>query len=445
MTKIYSIQTSSRLMLAALFTMLATIVAGCDDSLDSTLPSANVEIELIFPDNISEDISGQQFTFRNISNGVSTSFLKGETINLLPGLYDVNYSATTHLSNGATADLKALRQSVIFSEGYNKIILEPYVNITSTDFIISEIFFSGTLQSSGNQYYGDDYVKLYNNTDHVLYADGITLFESKFTTTEKNQYTPDIMQDAMTVDALYTIPGNGTEHPVQPGEYLLIADTGIDHRVINPNSFDLSGADWEWYDVSKQPSSLDIDSPLVDNLDKWYCYTQSFWMLHNRGFKAYGIARIPVDKDTYLANYLYNYEYEIVTLAGTFPMSQNAYRLPNEWILDLVTCSVAAQYQWNISAPALDMGWTYCGTMDNDKTRYFHAVRRKMIGLTAEGNPILQDTNNSTEDFNPMVTPSEIELQGSAKDLSGAPCTTLTYDGVVPMSSEYYEKIMKLR
>lgn len=443
MNKKYITCPGGKMILPVASALITLLSGGCDDSLDSGLPSARVEIEVVLPDNVSGNVTEQRFTFLNVSNGTSSSFLAGETVSLLPGLYDVSYSATTLLPNGTSADLKALRQSVTLSEGENRMILEPYVNITSDDFIISEIFFTGTLQSSGNQYYGDDYVKLYNNTDHVLYADGITLFESKFNTTEKTEYTPDIMQEAMTVDAVYTVPGSGKDHPVQPGEYLLIADTGIDHRVLNPNSFNLSDADWEWYDVSTKPSSLDIDSPTVENLDKWYCYTLSFWLLHNRGFKAYGIARIPIDKETYIADYRYTYDYELVTQAGTFPMSQSAYRMPNEWIMDVVTCSVAAKYQWNICTPALDMGWTYCGTMDHDKTRYFHAVRRKMIGLTAEGNPILQDTNNSTEDFNPMVTPSEIELQGTAIDVYGTPCTTITYDGVIPMPLEYAEKLRR--
>lgn len=241
------------------------------------------------------------------------------------------------------------------------------------------------------------------------------------------------MNEAINVQALYTIPGSGKEHPVQPGEYFLICDTGIDHRVANPNSFDLSHADFEWYDVSTKPSQTDIDSPTVPNLDKWYCYTLSYWMLHNRGFKAYGIARIPVDRDTYLKDYKYHYDYTLVTVAGTFPMSADAYRLPNEWVVDVVNCSVQSDYAWNLTAPALDCGWTYCGSVDKDKNRFFHSVRRKMLRLNEQGNPVLKDTNNSTEDFNPDCIASEIELQGTAMDVNGTTCTQLTYDGVTPM------------
>lgn len=420
----------------SILTLSTIMLCSCDDSLkDSMQTQSSVSVNIIMPsDAENAAISDEKYSFKNISNGQTSEFTYPTGIQLLPGLYDISYNATAELSSGAKSTIRAFRQSVQINSGECNITLEAYNNIESDDLIIAEVFFSGTLQRSGNQYYGDDYIKLYNNTDHVIYADGITLFETKFTTTLKFDYDPDIMQQAMTVHALYTIPGNGTDHPVQPGEYLLIADTGIDHRVANPNSFDLSHADFEWYDVSTSPSNVDIDSPYVPNLDKWYCYTLSFWVLHNRGFKAYGIARIPIDRDTYLTDYYYTYNYIQVTAAGDFPMSGSAYRMPNEWIVDVVTCSVESEYAWNLCSPALDCGWTHCGSVDKDKNRYFHSVRRKLLRLNDDGNPIFKDTNNSTEDFNPDCIASEIELQGTAMNVNGEPCTTITYDGVTPIS-----------
>lgn len=334
--------------------------------------------------------------------------------------------------------LKAARRSIALAKSDTpaSIVMQGYNNRVADDLVIAEVFFSGTLQSSGNQYYGDDYVKLYNNTDHVVYADGITLWESKFTTGDKYDYTPDILHEAVTVQALYTVPGSGTDHPVQPGEYFLLADTGIDHRTINPNSFDLSGADFEWYDISTKPDHLDIDSPTVPNLDKWYCYTLSFFVLHNRGLRAYGISRIPVGRDTYLRDCLYTYNYEIISEAGVFPMEQSAFRMPNEWVVDAVCCSVASKYAWNVVDPSIDSGWTHCGTIDKDKTRFFRSVRRKVLYIADNGLPVLKDTNDSGADFNPDCIASEIELQGTAVSPDGLPCTALTYDGVTPVEAD---------
>ncbi len=73
--------------------------------------------------------------------------------------------------------------------------------------------------------------------------------------------------------------------------------------------------------------------------------------------------------------------------------------------------------------------------MDHDKSRYFHSVRRKMLYLR-DGKAVLKDTNNSSEDFNPYCTPSEIERQGTAIDIAGTPCTQLTWDGITPRNNE---------
>ena len=419
----------SRILLSLAF---IPALAACSDAgfPESEIP---VTLALEFPEGVAPgDVRDPEIKVTNISAATTVKYSSPEGVRLLSGLYDISYTASVRLPNGVDATLRGVARSVNVAGSSFFVSLPLSLNLETDDFVISEIFFAGTLQRSGNQYYGDDYVKLYNNTDHVLYADGITLFETKFTTTQKFDYSPDIMNEAVTVQALYTVPGSGRDHPVQPGEYFLLADNGMDHRVVNPNSFSLTHADFEWFDVSTKPSNMDIDSPEVPNLDKWYCYTLSFWLLHNRGFKAYGIARIPLDKATYLRDFTYEYDYTIVVPAGTFPMTGSAYRLPNEWVVDVVNCSVRSEWQWNVTAPSLDMGWTHCGAIDHDKSRYFHAVRRRVLRLREDGTPVLQDTNNSTVDFNAFVTPSEIENQGTAMDVEGTPCTAITYDGVMP-------------
>lgn len=411
--------------------IFAAFASSCNDDLSDSLSQYTVDVRLEAKDNSPlPQFDVATLTFENLSSGVTTRYkwpIAAEAT-VQPGLYDITFEG-----KAGENDYFAVRRSVEIIANGSLVSLELFFNRHSDELIITEIFFSGTLQSSGNQYYGDDYIKLYNNSDHVVYADGLTLFESKFLTTEKRDYFPDRMSEGVTVQALYTIPGTGRDYPVAPGEYILLADTGIDHRQINPNSFDLSHADWEWYDVSSVPSTLDIDSPLVDNLDKWYCYTNSVFLLHNRGFRAIGIARLPEVKDRFLSEGWYEYDYEIVSTGGTFPMTGNGYLIPNSAVIDVVNCSAVSSWQWNVTDPSLDRGWTHCGFNSNDKTRYFHSVRRKLLYLTDDGRAVFKDTNNSTEDFNPMVTPSEIELQGSVTGLGEGRAVTVTYDGLTPI------------
>ena len=59
-------------------------------------------------------------------------------------------------------------------------------------------------------------------------------------------------------------------------------------------------------------------------------------------------------------------------------------------------------------------------------------MRRKLQYLNADGTMHLQDTNNSTEDFNTECIPSIVELQHTAIDAAGTKATTVTYDGITP-------------
>ena len=424
------IQIQYRLLLFLGLTFLW--LTGCDDLSDYPVSSPEFNVKL--PEDIeASQIKYDTLTFTDVSTGNVMKRALSETDHLPLGLYNVSYKASVALQRGeeiVEGTLKGALENVFIGEGSQSYTLDTYLQIDRDDFIIEEIFFTGTLRGSGKQYYGDSYVKIYNNTDHVLYADGVAFVESKFVSTQKYIYTPDIQKDTMTVQAIYVIPGSGKEHPVQPGESLVLCDTGIDHRQANPNSFDLSHADFEWYDVSTQPSHMDIDSETVPNLDKWYCYTLSFFVLHNRGFRSYAIARIPVAKEQYLKDYFYTYDYVVSSESGNFPMTQSAYKLPNDWILDGVNCSVESEWQWNVLPVTVDGGWTHCGKTDHDMTRYFKSVRRKMVMLDSRGRRILKDTDNSAEDFNTECTPSLVEQQHSAIDAAGTKANKITYDGV---------------
>ena len=420
---------------------LALPFFSCSD--EPVVPTVEASIEIVRPEGIDDlQILKETVVFRNLSSGEEMRFDSTEGLAIPVGIYECSYEAEATYVNAGDEESAVVEgrlignaESVQVTAAGFKLVLPVYLSVDKDDFIFEEIFFTGTRRASGSSYIGDTYFKIYNNTDHVLYADGLAICESKFKSTQFYTYTPDIRQDEMTVHAIYVIPGNGTEHPVAPGESLVICDTGIDHRISNPNSFDLSDADFEWYDESTNPSHTDIDSPTVPNLDKWYCYTLTVFIPHNRGFSSFALARIPIGKEAYLSDYYYDYEYTIYVPAGTFPMSGSAYRLPNEWIVDGVNCSVETDRQWNVLPPSIDAGWTHCGAMDFDENRFFKSIRRKMLYLTDDGIRVLKDTNNSTADFNPDCVPSLVEMQHAAIDASGTKAERVTYDGVQPVES----------
>ena len=157
-----------------------------------------------------------------------------------------------------------------------------FLSNIKSDFVIEEIFFTGTLTPEGKQYDSDKFIEIYNNSDKVLFADGLSVAETQFLSTMKQDYKPNIMSDAVAVEAVYTIPGDGDDYPVQPGESLLLVDVAKNHKESNANSFDFTNADFEWYDDIE--GGDDVDVPNVPNLIKVYSSSAAPWSLHNRGF-----------------------------------------------------------------------------------------------------------------------------------------------------------------
>ena len=221
-------------------------------------------------------------------------------------------------------------------------------------------------------------------------------------TVSKQDYTPDIMNDYFAVGAMYMIPGSGHDHPVQPGGRLLVVDNAIDHTYANPRSWDLSNADFEWFDETTNPQYSDIDNPDVPNLKRIYCYTRTLWTPHTQGFKSYALATMKTDENDFLDNYFYDYEYHLVGLTGEADMTGTCYKVPNEWIVDAVNMSSLRDYQWIVTSQSLDQGFTYNSEFNFDDSRYNKSVRRKVVSRE-NGRVILQDTNNSSDDFIPRV------------------------------------------
>ena len=380
---------------------------ACTD--DDKVKLTELTLTLSGPENLNvTGMSDVLVTLENINTGKQiTNTLNGAegSFSLKEGLYNISIEGkVTYVVDDKTVEgqAKGYKESVnVIGETSNEKIGLFLCN-TQTDFVFEEIYFTGSSTPEGKFYRGDQYFKIYNNSDSVLYADGLVILESTFKTSNKFDYTPDIMSQAMAVQCVYAIPGNGKDYPVQPGESIIICDKAIDHTEANPNSFDLSHADFEWYDETD--SEMDVDNPAVTNLDKIYSYSRTIWVINNQGLTALALARLQVDKATFLKEYTYDASY--ISAIGTSMDIPTCYQVPNEWIIDAVNLSNKAQHAWNVVDASLDMGFTYCGVVKLDQERFDKSVRRKVLTTTADGRKILKDTNNSTEDFEAQATPS---------------------------------------
>ena len=330
------------------------------------------------------------------------------TVVVPEGRYNITASGNISYnigSNPTTTTMKAeaLGMEVRGNNAANSTVTMLFNNYNAeAGMVIEEIFFTSSTFSGTQRPYSDDqYLILTNNSDHLIYADSLAIVESKFQSDMQWELTPNLMKDAITVSWLYLIPGDGTSVPVEAGQSLLIALNAKDHTLINSNSIDLSGAQFEFYDVSPNTEFFDEDNPGATNLIKWYSDLWSYTMLNNKGSKSYGIVRMHSDYDTFIESNYYKYTYVVNAAWGTYESSGDGYYIPNSWVIDWVNLAIQNEWAWNVASPSLDSGWTYCAETSSDKSRYGLSVIRKR-----DESSKLVDTNNSTNDFLPRQKPS---------------------------------------
>ena len=398
----------------------ALLLGGCQKE-DKSVRYVTQELRFDLPEELAAATSAsiEQLTLRNTNTAEVFNIAQpqnataGQTaakglhvrVTVPEGLYSVDMEGQAQMEGLLPNKIKAHIEGVSITEAEAALGAKPistFVSQYSDDggWVIAEIFFTGTQTPEGMPYYGDTYFRIYNNSSRTLCADGLGIAESELLTVEKYDYTPDPVQHAFAACCIYRIP-LGSNIMVEPGQSLLLVDEAIDHRVANPLSFDLSGADFEWFD----PNGEDIDNPEVPNLEQVAGPSYGAWALHNRGFKSYVLCRLGDDEAHQLtaqqyadssSAYFCTFYYNFVFNGETYPMSSDAWLIPHAWVIDAVNLSVESEYQMLLTPPALDMGYTYVGKVDFDEQRYGKSVRRKVKAGIA-----LQDTNNSSIDFEP--------------------------------------------
>lgn len=420
-----------RLKRLALLCTAALALASCSDNTPKQVTIGNETIELTAPGNIaSMNVKSGKYTFTNVTTGVAKEleYPLSSDASVEEGLYNVKFEGDAEvlvdLTKAAdeeeaptpvTVKMQGVANNVVVkADGTFSLELKlSVVPEASNDFVISEIYYVGSAyapDASGKQkqYNGDQYIKITNNSDTVLFADGLALCESEFTTSQKKSgLTPDVRDEAITVDCFMVIPGSGTDYPVQPGESIILCDNAQNHKEADPSFMNLSGANFEWYTSSTSSTTTDTDNPAVPNLDIYYCYTRTIFVFNKQGTKAYALARLPegMTKEKWLNDYAYTYTYTLVT--GKPSKGSTAYKVPNEWVVDAVELrSYKSEFAWPVFDPSFDISYTYCGDLNAGSIDFGTAVRRKVASTTEDGRQILQDTNNSAEDFERNVTPS---------------------------------------
>ncbi|MFA8434689.1 MAG: DUF4876 domain-containing protein [Marinifilaceae bacterium] len=424
-------------LLALLVATGSLFVTACSD--DDKIDTSDVNMQYNLPESLKgKDVCitnmNASLVLTNKNTGLETkqdlASLDNENFNIEDGIYDVlitgdvKYTLTNTYTvkeiveeNGKKVEksiektetidteskIRGINQNVSITGGQTAVKIDLFLFKEGTGFVISEVFFAGTQTPEKEQYLRDQYIEIYNNSDKTLYADGLCIGETEFGCNwvrTNSELSPNLISTRTVIDAVYRIPGNGKDHPVLPGQTILLCDIAKNHKTDNANSFDLSGADFEWYD----DDSKDIDVAEVPNLEKVYSSSATIFGLHSRGEKSFLLFKLDKTAKQFLEENDYDYSYLFQYNSFSKTMNQNAYDIPNESIIDAVGCATPSSFLWNVLDPSLDLSWTHSG--DSDEKRWRHSVRRKVSHKETNGRIVLIDTNNSALDFTATAEPT---------------------------------------
>ena len=388
----------------------STVFVACSsDDAPYVVENGTVTIEM--PINVSNVVLNNfEGTATNVQSGevttLATPVKDGDNyVITIPSLTEGKYNLTakgniSFVKDGVagTTDFEVSSNDVALNETSTtaKLVVSSFK--AEGGFVFSEICTTGTLKPDNKNYNYDAYFVITNNSDVVLYADSIALIESQYQSASSgNQpWSPDVRPYAIPAGAVFMIPGNGKDHPVKPGESIVIANNAMDHRTVNENSYDLTGADFEVYlDNGGNSMDTDYDAP---NLEYIWCYTNTIWMPSVLQNRSYAIARMKENKETFLANHSETPTYTATT--GKV-MESKQVQIPNEWVLDAVNLGTEDDFGWFVISETLDAGWVAGRANSKDTTQRGTSIKRKQ---DSTGKYI--DTNNSTNDMEARQVPS---------------------------------------
>lgn len=330
---------------------------------------------------------------------------------------DISGQASFRLPNGLyRVNLNGREDGNIFNGAADKVVLSGKdmtlslrISVSkSGTIVIKEIYCGGCkkLPQEGNYQY-DQYFILHNNDYKVQYLDGLCFGTlSPYNSTGSN---PWVSKDSATGDTVYPeflpiiqavwqFPGDGDDFPLQPGEDAVICLKGaVDHAAQYPLSVNLNKPEYfVCYNNTYFPNTTNHPAPgdqisvdrylnVVVKTGKANAYTLSISSPTLVIFRAEGVA---------IEDYVRRSD-TIIPVPGS--TVDNVVKVPYEWVVDAVEVfDGTSSTNSKRLAPSLDAGYVtqtdlYLG----------RSLMRNIDEQASEnaGYEILQDTNNSLNDF----------------------------------------------
>ncbi|MFC0876581.1 DUF4876 domain-containing protein [Saccharicrinis sp. FJH2] len=379
-------------------TLITLWLISCNDEFDRNPVSLSLQVN--FNDQFgSVAVANIPVKLRHLQKDVSITVYAssdGKLVfeNLDPGFYSLSTSVTISPEQAEMISQEHFSDSLVLNA--NKIIsvLEStedtliVVPAFKSDLIIREFYYSGSRSTSGNLYYADQYLELYNNSNRTVDISGIIIAKHESVGYGFNPWSN--VKDSVVVDMLWQIPETTSQNLLSPGKSVVIARDAINHKT-DPNGninspVDLSDANFEFYVIYEDKP--DLDSP-AENLLELFTKTPSQDITF---YVRFGGGLMILDPKTdNIEAFITDHKEKI-----TYPNGRIRYvvYIPNSWIIDAIDVLENENSEAFKRFPeSLDAGFIYNGASGSGT-----CISRKLVS-DVDGRKIFRDTNNSTYDF----------------------------------------------
>lgn len=378
---------------------LAEALADGEDITDAKLVfQSATRSDTIDLDAAAQSTGGISVSKENGKYTVTTTERKGQYTVTFTGRSTVE--ATTYYTGATSVDLYS----------------NQTISLTASKVTKSSLVFKTLYTTGGAQYYMlDGYFEIVNNSDEVQYLDQLILSAPTGNAKQANAWQANGITDLYECGqgTVIAFPGSGHDYPLQPGEFVVIANEATNHKLAYGDdeskkddyakSPDLSNADWEIY---LGTGDVDYEAPNMEVIFSNNKYMKAFGLgLMGR---SYILAKLPagVTPQQFAAD-----ESNIQTTPGT-SSSMTYLMIPSKYVLDAV----------DIYNPSTAVTDHYCTFLPKDdatgvqgsKSYTGKCIRRKVSSIV-NGRVYYQDTNSSAADFKneqdntPRLVPTSVD------------------------------------
>lgn len=368
--------------LTLLFTVIALLFSSCskgDDDGPSGSGKHNLTINITYPSGYTKADAGSM-TVSAVNKEKELSYEKTEQTGIETLTFEVvagQYVVTVSGKVSATLSLMGAKNADVYADQTIEIALTEVNN--KSPLIFKEIY-----TTSYNYKLNDTYFEIVNNSDEVQYLDQVII--GSITSLNKPNPWVDNAGNTLSKYPLYGVvaafPGTGKDHPLQPGESVVIANDATNWDIVN-----LSNADWECYVPNAGQADVDYDAANLDII-----YNLENQRRLGAGFFGGGLILAKLPEGMTPADF--------VAEASNFMTEPNTEKtqlycmMPSLYLLDAVEMFDAKETT------------TYHTLLSQDDAGYApvngwsgKSIRRKVTQITSTGRVYYQDTNNSTHDF----------------------------------------------